>query len=592
MKNVPENELFSAYVDGELTADEQAQIDELLAASPAARQLVDELRALSSSLQALPMHKIGEDISAQVLRRAEREMLSEPAPVDSSAPAVTLPESYGWRARLRRMARPRNLVWPGAAVAVALLLMLTDLTPFREAHDQAVATRSPAETDDSGPSPSISAAEEIEAEMVADEAGGLEEGSPARLPSDRADFAMGKADAPPPAPTAAAEAPAPATPPSTAVAESAPASRPGKAPAMGQGGRAGYGFGRDEGGARRSSAGLAASAETPGVQEELKGVGEESARGQAEPDDRPSVAAEMARPGRGAAPMPPGALAADQPLPSAQRPDPSLLVVSYRVTADAVRQGVFDKLVRNQAIAPIAPTDAGERKRARAGGMASNAARQDSAFLEEADLASDVIHVDVEATRDQITALLADLNDRADQFSFLAYDDARWKKGEGVDFDNLLFRRGLREGAGQVLRRAETGEAAEVMEKPSASAPLQQRVVREAVQQKEEAEEPARDAVAETDPAESEEASEKQRLAKAKDAEGSDPAARALKRQPDAATYRVRFVLRVVNVDKFSVAASVANEAPTAEEAAGDAFQMASPAEPAAAAAQSTAKDP
>jgi anti-sigma factor RsiW len=41
MKDVPENELFSAYLDGELTADEQAEMEQLLATSPAARQLIE-----------------------------------------------------------------------------------------------------------------------------------------------------------------------------------------------------------------------------------------------------------------------------------------------------------------------------------------------------------------------------------------------------------------------------------------------------------------------------------------------------------------------------------------------------------------------
>ncbi len=45
MNEVPETELFSAYVDGELTADEQARVEQLLAASPEARQLLEELRA-------------------------------------------------------------------------------------------------------------------------------------------------------------------------------------------------------------------------------------------------------------------------------------------------------------------------------------------------------------------------------------------------------------------------------------------------------------------------------------------------------------------------------------------------------------------
>ena len=125
MKNEPENELLSAYLDGELTAEEQAEVERLLAADPAARQLVDELRALSSSLQALPSHEIGESIRDRVLHQAERRMLSEPAPErpDEREPAG---QAVGppWRAILRRVARPRNLAWSGVAVAVAILIMV------------------------------------------------------------------------------------------------------------------------------------------------------------------------------------------------------------------------------------------------------------------------------------------------------------------------------------------------------------------------------------------------------------------------------------------------------------------------------------
>ena len=77
MNDLPQNELLSAYLDGELTAAEQAEMERLLAANPAARQLLDELRALSATLQALPQEKLGEDLSRQVLRVAERRMLTE-----------------------------------------------------------------------------------------------------------------------------------------------------------------------------------------------------------------------------------------------------------------------------------------------------------------------------------------------------------------------------------------------------------------------------------------------------------------------------------------------------------------------------------
>ena len=45
MNDVPDTELLSAYLDGELTADEQVRVEQILAASAEARQLLEELRA-------------------------------------------------------------------------------------------------------------------------------------------------------------------------------------------------------------------------------------------------------------------------------------------------------------------------------------------------------------------------------------------------------------------------------------------------------------------------------------------------------------------------------------------------------------------
>ena len=46
MNEVPDTEWFSAYLDGELTADEQLRVEKMLAVSPEARQLLEEFRAL------------------------------------------------------------------------------------------------------------------------------------------------------------------------------------------------------------------------------------------------------------------------------------------------------------------------------------------------------------------------------------------------------------------------------------------------------------------------------------------------------------------------------------------------------------------
>ena len=67
-----QDEMLSAYLDGELTAEEQAEVERRLAEEPESRQLLEELRAMSGAIQAMPRHKLGEEFRDQVLRRAER----------------------------------------------------------------------------------------------------------------------------------------------------------------------------------------------------------------------------------------------------------------------------------------------------------------------------------------------------------------------------------------------------------------------------------------------------------------------------------------------------------------------------------------
>ena len=75
MKYRPENELLSAYLDGELTPEERAHVEQLLASSPAARQLLDELRALGATMRSLPRQALGEDLSGQVLDVAAKRKM-------------------------------------------------------------------------------------------------------------------------------------------------------------------------------------------------------------------------------------------------------------------------------------------------------------------------------------------------------------------------------------------------------------------------------------------------------------------------------------------------------------------------------------
>jgi len=128
MKDVPEDELFSAYIDGELTAAEQADVEQLLARSPASQQLLEEFHALSSKLQALPQQKLGEDLSQKVLGVAQRRMLATSAAPGELPP----PASSTRRATLRRLVGSRALVWSSLAVAVAVILTVMDQGPKKQ----------------------------------------------------------------------------------------------------------------------------------------------------------------------------------------------------------------------------------------------------------------------------------------------------------------------------------------------------------------------------------------------------------------------------------------------------------------------------
>jgi len=144
MNSIPDDELLSAYLDGELSEEERARVEQLLAEQPEARQMLDELRALSGGFEALPRHRLEADFASRVLRAAEREMLAGDPPGEtpvappqsvasfsnavaaSSArehsirPAERQPFAIDWK----RWRRP--LAWAGAAMAAGLLLMVME----------------------------------------------------------------------------------------------------------------------------------------------------------------------------------------------------------------------------------------------------------------------------------------------------------------------------------------------------------------------------------------------------------------------------------------------------------------------------------
>jgi anti-sigma factor RsiW len=82
MMNEPfSEELLSAYVDGELSASERAEVERRLEQDPQARDVVDELRRLSQMFEGLSRSEVPHEFHTQVLQSAERRMLlPEPAP--------------------------------------------------------------------------------------------------------------------------------------------------------------------------------------------------------------------------------------------------------------------------------------------------------------------------------------------------------------------------------------------------------------------------------------------------------------------------------------------------------------------------------
>lgn len=145
MSELPREERLSAYLDGELTAAERAEVETLLADDADSRQLLDELRALRRDVQQLPKYELGPDFSQRVLRQAERSMLMDSShPPDASSQAWDDDRRWRWS---------RRLAWPGIAIAAAILISV--FTQFSERNEGersvAVAPERSAETTTQAP---------------------------------------------------------------------------------------------------------------------------------------------------------------------------------------------------------------------------------------------------------------------------------------------------------------------------------------------------------------------------------------------------------------------------------------------------------
>jgi hypothetical protein len=133
------SELISAFLDGEVTPEEQALIEERLVDNAADRRLFEELRSIRDGLRALPRRELGKDLSQSVLRSAERAMLAGEATERSLSQdkrTALQQDAEGREAAI--VATPpgppqrsnwRTLAWAGLGVAAAVVIMVIGTWP-------------------------------------------------------------------------------------------------------------------------------------------------------------------------------------------------------------------------------------------------------------------------------------------------------------------------------------------------------------------------------------------------------------------------------------------------------------------------------
>ncbi|QDT76144.1 anti-sigma factor family protein [Lacipirellula limnantheis] len=110
-----DDELLSAYVDGELTAAERALVEERLRSDPMAAALVDELRSLSSAIKSLPRETLSRDLRVGVLAEVEQAQADSDARGPATLPLTPVDRWAGIR---------RGLAWSALAIAATVLIAI------------------------------------------------------------------------------------------------------------------------------------------------------------------------------------------------------------------------------------------------------------------------------------------------------------------------------------------------------------------------------------------------------------------------------------------------------------------------------------
>lgn len=153
----PDDELLSAYIDGELTAEELRAVEQWIATDPAASAMVEELRAVSGAVQSLPAATVPAEWTAKLHKRLDVVARGEG---NTGSADTTRSLSIG-----RSM---RGWMWSAAAIAAAVLIMF--ILPREAEQDLAMRERE---------APAPAAAPDVVADLDgADEELGLREFRP------------------------------------------------------------------------------------------------------------------------------------------------------------------------------------------------------------------------------------------------------------------------------------------------------------------------------------------------------------------------------------------------------------------------------
>ncbi|MCO6043994.1 hypothetical protein NG895_08745 [Aeoliella sp. ICT_H6.2] len=126
----PDDELLSAYIDGELSADELRAVEEWIATDPAAQALVEELRNVSNTVQSLPRTAVPAEWTAQLAQRLDEATSSK----TSLGAKHEENGQAGGIASLPIGRSKRGWWWSAAAIAAAVAVMA--MLPQANLNDQ------------------------------------------------------------------------------------------------------------------------------------------------------------------------------------------------------------------------------------------------------------------------------------------------------------------------------------------------------------------------------------------------------------------------------------------------------------------------